>query len=80
MSARPKITPEILAARRQEFDAAFSAAYQEAEAAREHDPQISLRTETCRRLRDQGWSLDSIGLKFGVTRERIRQILKASQA
>src|ERR671916_2256139 len=28
-------------------------------------------------LRAQGWSLDEIALRFGVSRERVRQILRA---
>jgi AraC-like DNA-binding protein len=36
--------------------------------------QRVLRMQT---LREQGWSLDEIALRFGVSRERVRQILRA---
>ena len=37
---------------------------------------ISQRTKTIKQLREQGYTLESIGSKFDITRERVRQILK----
>jgi hypothetical protein len=70
-----KITPGIIAARQHEFDAAFKAVCQEVTAAHDLDPAIIWRTEVCRRLRDQGWTLGSIGQQFSLTSARISQIL-----
>jgi len=35
------------------------------------------RVRQMQSLREQGWSLDEIALRFGVSRERVRQILRA---
>jgi AraC-like DNA-binding protein len=35
------------------------------------------RVRQMQALREQGWSLDEIALRFGVSRERVRQILRA---
>ena len=35
------------------------------------------RVRRMRALREQGWSLDEIALRFGVSRERVRQIMRA---
>jgi hypothetical protein len=35
------------------------------------------RVRSMQALREQGWSLDEIALRFGVSRERVRQIMRA---
>jgi transcriptional regulator with XRE-family HTH domain len=35
------------------------------------------RVRSMQSLREQGWSLDEIALRFGVSRERVRQIMRA---
>src|SRR5919107_4892036 len=35
------------------------------------------RVRRMQSLREQGWSLDEIALRFGVSRERVRQIMRA---
>lgn len=35
------------------------------------------RVRRMQALREQGWSLDEVGLRFGVSRERVRQIMRA---
>lgn len=47
-----------------------------AEEGREMNTTISKRTKTIRQLREQGYTLESIGSKFDITRERVRQILQ----
>jgi Sigma-70, region 4 len=40
---------------------------------------VQSRIDQSRRLRHQGWTLDRIGKKMGITRERVRQyLLKAA--
>src|SRR5436190_14127924 len=40
-------------------------------------PGTQQRMAQMRALRERGWSLDEIALRFGVSRERVRQILRA---
>ena len=41
-------------------------------------PGSRQRIEEMTALRGQGWSLDEIALRYGVSRERVRQILRAN--
>jgi hypothetical protein len=43
-------------------------------------PGTPQRIQQMRTLRERGYSLDEIALRFGVTRERVRQILRAHGA
>jgi len=43
-------------------------------------PGTPQRIMQMRALRERGWSLDEIALRFGVSRERVRQILRAHGA
>ena len=43
-------------------------------------PGTPQRIGQIRALRERGWSLDEIALRFGVSRERVRQILRAHGA
>lgn len=43
-------------------------------------PGTQLRMRQMRALRERGYSLDEIALRFGVSRERVRQILRAHGA
>ncbi len=42
--------------------------------------QFALRKERMRRLRDQGWTLQRIGEKYGISRARVGQLLNGKQA
>ena len=42
--------------------------------------QNGRRDEAIRARRRAGWTLERIGLKYGMTKERVRQILKSSGA
>lgn len=41
--------------------------------------KIQLRNEDILRLRADGWTLQAIGDKYGITRERVRQIIEAHE-
>lgn len=43
-------------------------------------PKMLKRTQTIVALRTDGWSLQKIGTRFHITRERVRQILKNGYA
>jgi DNA-directed RNA polymerase sigma subunit (sigma70/sigma32) len=42
-------------------------------------PPRSIRVETYRRLRAQGWTMERIGASVGLSRSRISQVLRQAQ-